>query len=604
MLSVAVAALSAWGQGVTASFSADEASVPYYQMGWDDADEFATWTYQSTSSSTWRMGNPSQSFQSVDASSSASMILDYSSGQNEVATSPAIEIRPNSTLEFYCYASGIYLVYGAWKLYAVVDGVSTLLIDQFMWAQDAGYDGPSWECFTVDLANYAGKQVQFSFVYEGSYGEDEAIDGFKILQANDGDDAVIDINVGESVHFKDMSTGNVTSWDWTFEGGEPASSTEQNPVVTYNSAGSYAVTLTVSDGTATETKTRDAYVVVHAEAPVAHVGMPDGAYLSPWVMMFVPTDVPLAFKDASTGFPTSWLWTFDGTDIATSTLQNPIVTYLQEGTYGLKLEVANDVGSSVDEYVNTAIQAGGEQEVWNIAPEENGDLMMMEMGWYGNYAGTNWLGMGEFAEHFDAPLTDAQISKVNVYFGKTTAGSTDADIEMKIMTVGDDGMPAEVLGSTSVKAGDLAYDPTTINATEFVFDEPIDIPAGTEFFAVIGPFPNDNADDIAILLCRRAVGEKCTGYHFVYDEDANYNYLETGSWYQNVDDPLSLAVAPMLRFVPVPQTGIAQPEADKQAIGCTYYNLTGVASSEPFDGVNIVVTRYSDGTTTATKVIR
>ncbi len=604
MLSVAVAALSAWGQGVTASFSADEASVPYYQMGWDDADEFATWTYQSTSSSTWRIGNPSQSFQSVDASSSASMILDYSSGQNEVATSPAIEIRPNSTLEFYCYASGIYLVYGAWKLYAVVDGVSTLLIDQFMWAQDAGYDGPSWERFTVDLANYAGKQVQFSFVYEGSYGEDEAIDGFKILQANDGDDAVIDINVGESVHFKDMSTGNVTSWDWTFEGGEPASSTEQNPVVTYNSAGSYAVTLTVSDGTATETKTRDAYVVVHAEAPVAHVGMPDGAYLSPWVMMFVPTDVPLTFKDASTGFPTSWLWTFDGTDIATSTLQNPTVTYLQEGTYGLKLEVANDVGSSVDEYVNTAIQAGGEQEVWNIAPEENGDLIMMEMGWYGNYAGTNWLGMGEFAEHFDAPLTDAQISKVNVYFGKTTAGSTDADIEMKIMTVGDDGMPAEVLGSTSVKAGDLAYDPTTINATEFVFDEPIDIPAGTEFFAVIGPFPNDNADDIAILLCRRAVGEKCTGYHFVYDEDANYNYLETGSWYQNVDDPLSLAVAPMLRFVPVPQTGIAQPEADKQAIGCTYYNLTGVASSEPFDGVNIVVTRYSDGTTTATKVIR
>ncbi len=604
MLSVAMAALSAWGQGVTASFSADEASVPYYQMGWDDADEFATWTYQSTSSSTWRMGNPSQSFQSVDASSSASMILDYSSGQNEVATSPAIEIRPNSTLEFYCYASGIYLVYGAWKLYAVVDGVSTLLIDQFMWAQDAGYDGPSWERFTVDLANYAGKQVQFSFVYEGSYGEDEAIDGFKILQANDGDDAVIDINVGESVHFKDMSTGNVTSWDWTFEGGEPASSTEQNPVVTYNSAGSYAVTLTVSDGTATETKTRDAYVVVHAEAPVAHVGMPDGAYLSPWVMMFVPTDVPLTFKDASTGFPTSWLWTFDGTDIATSTLQNPTVTYLQEGTYGLKLEVANDVGSSVDEYVNTAIQAGGEQEVWNIAPEENGDLMMMEMGWYGNYAGTNWLGMGEFAEHYDAPLTDAQISKVNVYFGKTTAGSTDADIEMKIMTVGDDGMPAEVLGSTSVKAGDLAYDPTTINATEFVFDEPIDIPAGTEFFAVIGPFPNDNADDIAILLCRRGAGEKCTGYHFVYDEDANYNYLETGSWYQNVDDPLSLAVAPMLRFVPVPQTGIAQPEADKQSIGCTYYNLTGVASSEPFDGVNIVVTRYSDGTTTATKVIR
>ena len=604
MLFAAIVSLSAWGQGLTASFAAEEASVPYYQMGWDTPSEFDTWTYTSTSSSTWKQGNPSQSFEVIDLTSVASMILNYSSDQNETATSPAIEIRPNSTLEFYCYASGIYLVYGAWKLYAVVDGTPTLLIDQFMWAQDAGYNGPSWERFTVDLAEYAGKQVQFSFVYQGDYGEDEAIDGFRILQTDDGDDAVININEGESVHFKDLSTGNVTSWNWTFDGGEPATSTEQNPVVTYNHAGSYAVSLTVGDGTAIDTKSRTAYVIVHAEAPVAHVGLPDGAYLSPWVMMFVPTDVPLTFKDASTGNPTSWLWTFDGTDITTSDLQNPTVTYLEEGTYGLKLEVANEVGSSVDEYVNTAIQAGGKQEIWNIAPEENGDLMMMEMGWYGNYAGTNWLGIGEFAEHFDAPITDAQITQVNVYFGKTTAASTDADIEMKIMTAGDDGMPDQVLATTSVKAGDLAYDPTTINATEFVFDEPVDIPAGTEFFAVVGPFPNDYGDDIAILLCRRDLGEKCTAYHFVYDEEG-YEYLETGTWYKNTDDPLSLAVAPMLSFITSsPDTGIDQPAADKQMLNHTYYNLAGMSSSKPFDGVNIVVTRYSDGSTTATKVMR
>ncbi len=605
MLFAAMMAMSAWGQGLTASFAADEASVPYYQMGWDTPSEFDTWTYESTSSSTWRQGNRSQSFGTIDLTNVASLLLDYAGGQNETATSPAIEIKPNSTLEFYCYASGIYLVYGAWKLYAIVDGTSTLLIDQFQWAQNVGYDGPSWERFTVDLATYAGKQVQFSFVYQGDFGEDEAIDGFKILQANDGDDAVININEGESVHFRDLSTGNVMTWNWTFEGGEPATSTEQNPVVTYNHAGSYAVTLTVSDGAATDTKTRTAYVVVRAEAPVAHVGLPDGAYLSPWVMMFVPTDVPLTFKDASTGNPTSWAWTFEGTDVATSTDQNPTVTYLEEGTYGLKLEVANEVGSSVDEYVSTAIQAGGEQEVWNIAPEENSDLTMMEMGWYGNYAGTNWLGIGEFAEHFDAPVTDAQITQVNVYFGKTTAASTDADIEMKIMTAGDDGMPYEVLGATSVKAGDLAYDPTTINATEFIFDVPVDIPAGTEFFAVVGPFPNDYGDDIAILLCRRDQGEKCTGYHFVYDEE-NYEYLETGTWYKNSDDPLSLAVAPMLSFVTstTPDTGIDQPAVDKQVLGHTYYNLAGMSSGTPFDGMNIVVTRYSDGTFTTTKVMK
>ena len=602
LLSAAMLCLNAGAQELTAAFGASEAMVPYYEQGWDSQEEFDTWTYTSTSSSTWKLGNPSKSFSTIDSNSTSSMILTYANGQNEVATSPAIEIRDGSQLEFYCYASGIYLVYGAWKLYAIVDGSSTLLIDQFLWAQDQGYDGPSWEKFTVDLASYAGKSVQFSFVYQGDYGEDEAIDGFKVLQAAAGDDATINIKEGESVHFMDMSTGNPTTWSWTFEGGTPATSNEQNPVVTYDKAGSYAVTLTVGNGSTTATTTREAYVNVSGEAPVANIGLPDGAYLSPWVMMFVPTNVPLTFKDASTGNPTQWSWTFQGTDVTSSTEQNPTVTYTQEGSYGIKLEVANDLGSNVFETVNTAIQAGGEQEIWNIAPEENSDLTLIEMGWYGNYAGTNWLGMGEFAEHYDAPLTDATISKVNIYFGKVTAASADADIVVKIAAAGEDGMPGEILGSTSLKASELAFDASTVNATEFVFDSPVVIKAGTEFFAVVGPFPNENGDDIANLLCRRDEGEKCTAYQFVYDEDENHNFLETGTWYQNVDDPMSMCIAPVLKFDAT--TAINTVQASKEAVSHTYYNIAGVASDKPFKGINIVVTHYSDGTHTTTKVIR
>ena len=589
LLSAAMLCLNAGAQELTAAFGASEAMVPYYEQGWDSQEEFDTWTYTSTSSSTWKLGNPSKSFSTIDSNSTSSMILTYANGQNEVATSPAIEIRDGSQLEFYCYASDIYLVYGAWKLYAIVDGSSTLLIDQFLWAQDQGYDGPSWEKFTVDLASYAGKSVQFSFVYQGDYGEDEAIDGFKVLQAAAGDDATINIKEGESVHFMDMSTGNPTTWSWTFEGGTPATSNEQNPVVTYDKAGSYAVTLTVGNGSTTATTTREAYVNVSGEAPVANIGLPDGAYLSPWVMMFVPTNVPLTFKDASTGNPTQWSWTFQGTDVTSSTEQNPTVTYTQEGSYGIKLEVTNDMGSNVF-------------ETWNIAPEENSDLTLIEMGWYGNYAGTNWLGMGEFAEHYDAPLTDATISKVNIYFGKVTAASADADIVVKIAAAGEDGMPGEILGSTSLKASELAFDASTVNATEFVFDSPVVIKAGTEFFAVVGPFPNENGDDIAILLCRRDEGEKCTAYQFVYDEDENHNFLETGTWYQNVDDPMSMCIAPVLKFDAT--TAINTVQASKEAVSHTYYNIAGVASDKPFKGINIVVTHYSDGTHTTTKVIR
>ncbi len=58
---------------------------------------------------------------------------------------------------------------------------------------------------------------------------------------------------GSTVEFTDQSAGAITTWDWTFEGGNPATSTEQNPTVTYDTQGTYDVTLYVSDGTTNST---------------------------------------------------------------------------------------------------------------------------------------------------------------------------------------------------------------------------------------------------------------------------------------------------------------------------------------------------------------
>ena len=52
VLFAAMVAMSAWAQGLTASFAAEEASVPYYLMGWDTPSEFDSWTYEATSSRT------------------------------------------------------------------------------------------------------------------------------------------------------------------------------------------------------------------------------------------------------------------------------------------------------------------------------------------------------------------------------------------------------------------------------------------------------------------------------------------------------------------------------------------------------------------------
>ncbi len=51
-------------------------------------------------------------------------------------------------------------------------------------------------------------------------------------------------------------------------------------------------------------------------------------------------------------------------------------------------------------------------------------------------------------------------------------------------------------------------------------------------------------------------------------------------------------------------TGLNNVLVDKQVTGVAYYNVIGQKSDTPFDGMNIVVTSYSDGTTRTAKVIK
>ena len=51
----------------------------------------------------------------------------------------------------------------------------------------------------------------------------------------------------ESIQFEDISLGNVTGHSWTFESGTPSSSTDASPTAVWNSPGSHAISLTISD---------------------------------------------------------------------------------------------------------------------------------------------------------------------------------------------------------------------------------------------------------------------------------------------------------------------------------------------------------------------
>ena len=135
---------------------------------------------------------------------------------------------------------------------------------------------------------------------------------------------------GLQANFADASTGNPTSWSWTF--GDSTTSTQQNPVHTYAAFGNYTVVLTVTNTAGSNSSTQ----IVTLTAPPAPVAS--------FTATANASNKQVNFVDTSTGGPTSWFWSFG--DGLTSSQQNPIHTYTNAGTYTVTLTAANSSGSS------------------------------------------------------------------------------------------------------------------------------------------------------------------------------------------------------------------------------------------------------------------
>lgn len=72
----------------------------------------------------------------------------------------------------------------------------------------------------------------------------------------------VTITAGDSVQFTDMSSDHPQFWIWTFEGGSPSSSTEQDPTITYMYEGTYQVSLEVYNRAGGNILTRNNYITV------------------------------------------------------------------------------------------------------------------------------------------------------------------------------------------------------------------------------------------------------------------------------------------------------------------------------------------------------
>ena len=95
-----------------------------------------------------------------------------------------------------------------------------------------------------------------------------------------------------TVNFYDSSANSPTQWSWTFQGGSPATSNDQNPVITFEAQGTYNVTLAVSNPAGNDTENKSNYITV---GPPEIVGVEEETLLTD--VMF---NSPNPFADETT----------------------------------------------------------------------------------------------------------------------------------------------------------------------------------------------------------------------------------------------------------------------------------------------------------------
>ena len=135
-----------------------------------------------------------------------------------------------------------------------------------------------------------------------------------------------------AVQFTDTSTEQPTSWSWDFGDGT-ALSTQQNPLHTYTTPGTYTVALTATNEAGAATETKSNFVEVFTPVVAGFSRTPSSGTV-PFVVTFTNT---------STG-ATSYVWDFgDGT--ATETTENPTHNYTSSGTFTVTLTATGPGGT-------------------------------------------------------------------------------------------------------------------------------------------------------------------------------------------------------------------------------------------------------------------
>jgi PKD repeat protein len=147
-----------------------------------------------------------------------------------------------------------------------------------------------------------------------------------------------------SVAFTNTST-NATSYSWTF--GDGATSTLVNPSHVYTVAGTYTVTLVVSNSGGSNTITKSNHITVIDPSTILTANFTSDA-------INVVQGTTVHFYETSTGDPIYWQWAFALVGGATfyKYERSPTIIFWSAGTYNISLTVTSTTSS------NTVVKNG------------------------------------------------------------------------------------------------------------------------------------------------------------------------------------------------------------------------------------------------------
>ncbi|MBT3209300.1 MAG: PKD domain-containing protein [Bacteroidetes bacterium] len=308
---------------------------------------------------------------------------------------------------------------------------------------------------------------------------------------------------GGTIDYTDLSTGSPTSWSWVFEGGIPGTSNSQNPTgIIYDTAGTYNVSLTITNATGSDIETKQINVVPP--------GPPIADFVATTTVISVGDNVD--FLDLTTGGPDTWTWTFQGGYPTSSTDQNPSdIYYYNTGTYSVSLTAENPYGIDFitkNAYITVNPEIPIVASCDTLSNIEGFDsLMTQEVNVGGVIPGQNGYNITEYADLFINPILSdtmgivyeyTQISALKVPVEISTSTINNSKIRFKIWDVdsipgydtlpGPDVVPTTVLGQQDV----FIYEMTPNFEHIIEFSQPVELSGdfciGYQVFYVEGDY--------------------------------------------------------------------------------------------------------------------